>query len=57
MAEIIKRQNQGIVDAWQIYTGTDVTTNHDLARALNIELPPSEYQQNYTASDIKVKVI
>lgn len=56
MATEIKRQNQGILDAW-CNKGKDVTTNRDLARALNIDMPPNEYEQNYVVSDVRVKVI
>ena len=57
MAKIIRSQNADILSAWWKYAGTDVTTNIQLAQALNIEMPPKEYFQDYTISDIRVKVI
>lgn len=57
MAQIIARQNQGILDAWWAYNGKIVTTNRELAKALNIEAPPAEYEQNYVVSDVRVMVI
>ncbi len=57
MAKIIKRQNEGILDSWWKYNGKVVTTNKELARALNIEQPPQEYEQNYVVSDVRVMVI
>jgi hypothetical protein len=57
MATIIKRQNAGILSAWWANKGKDVTSNQELARALNIEMPPKEYDQNYVVSDVRVKVI
>ena len=57
MAKIIKRQNAGILDAWWAHNGKVVTTNKELAKALNIEQPPAEYEQNYVVSDVRVMVI
>jgi hypothetical protein len=57
MAKIIARQNQGILDAWWGYRGKIVTTNKELATALNIEQAPKEYEQNYVVSDVRVMVI
>ena len=57
MAQIIKSQNRDILKAWWKYTGKTVTDNVQLARALNIELPPVEYTQDYVVSDVRVKVI
>ena len=57
MAKIIRSQNADILSAWWKYAGTDVTTNIQLAKALNIALPAKEYFQDYTISDIRVKVI
>lgn len=58
MANIIKSQNKDILQAWQKYTnGKVVMHNRQLAQALNIELPPAEYSQDYATSDIRVKVI
>jgi hypothetical protein len=57
MAGIIKEQNKGILEAWWKYQNPTVETNRQLARALNIQSPPLEYEQNYVVSDIRVKVI
>ena len=58
MAQIIKSQNKDILEAWWKYaTGKVVADNVQLSRALNIELPPAEYSQDYAISDVRVKVI
>ena len=57
MARIIRSQNADILTAWWKYQGRVVTTNHELARALKIETPPAEYEQNYVTSDVRVMVI
>jgi len=57
MAQIIKSQNADILTAWWKYNGKIVTDNIQLARALKIELPPAEYEQDYVISDVRVKVI
>jgi hypothetical protein len=58
MAKIIKGQNKDILEAWWKYaTGKVVADNVQLSRALNIELPPAEYSQDYAISDVRVKVI
>jgi hypothetical protein len=57
MAGIIQNQNKGILAAWTTYKGVDVDTNQHLSKALNIDVPPDGYFQNYPANDIKVKVI
>jgi hypothetical protein len=57
MARIIKSQNKDILTAWWKYQGRVVTTNHELSRALQIENPPAEYEQNYVTSDVRVMVI
>jgi len=57
MARIIRSQNADILTAWWKYAGKTVTDNVQLARALNIELPPVEYAQDYVVSDVRVKVI
>lgn len=57
MANIIKRQNKGILSAWWQYKGSTPTTNKELAAALGIEPPPAEYEQNYVVSDVRVMVI
>ena len=57
MATKIKEQNQGIIKANYKYPGKVPLTNHMLCKMLNIELPPSEYYQDYGVSDIRVTVI
>ena len=57
MAKIIKSQNADILSAWWKYNDKIVTDNIQLAKALKIELPPKEYFQDYTISDIRVMVI
>lgn len=57
MATKIKEQNQGIIKATYKYPNKLPLTNHMLCKMLNIELPPSEYEQNYGASDVRVTVI
>ena len=57
MAEKIKEQNKGIIKATYKYPGRTPLTNQMLCKMLNIELPPSEYYQNYGASDVRVTVI
>lgn len=57
MAVKIQEQNKGILDAWHNYLGKYVVDNQQLARALQIEPPPREYQQDYVLHDIRVKII
>lgn len=57
MAFIISRQNQGLLKAWHRYDGKHPTNNHELAHVLGIALPPEEYFQDYSISDIGIKVI
>lgn len=57
MATIIKQQNSGIVDATMKYPGRRPMDNNMLCDMLNIQPPPTEYQQNYGKSDIKVTVV
>lgn len=57
MSVIIKQQNAGIVSASLKYPGKLPLTNQQLARMLDIEVPPEEYEQNYGASDVRVTVI
>jgi hypothetical protein len=56
MAQIIKRQNAGILSAWWAKEGQYVTDNKQLASALKIEIPEKDYQ-DYVQSDVRVKVI
>ena len=57
MAAIIKQQNEGIQQgAWQ-YPRRQPQTNQELARILNIALPPEDYYQGYAQNNIRVKVI
>jgi hypothetical protein len=57
MAQIIKQQNQGIVNATLTYPGKVPYDNRELCELLNIQPPPAEYQQVYELADVKVVVI
>lgn len=57
MARIIQSQNADIKTAWAKYWGVEPKNNKQLAHALNLSLPPAEYQQDYIRSDVRVKVI
>jgi hypothetical protein len=57
MAQIIQRQNTGLLDAWHSRDGREPGTNRELARLLDIAAPPLNYAQDYATNDIKVKVI
>ena len=57
MSRIIPAQNRAIQAAVWRYKGYVVNTNRDLVKALNIQQPPAEYEQNYGADDIRVTVI
>ena len=57
MSTIISSQNRAIQAAVWRYKGYVVNSNRELAKALNIQPPPAEYEQNYGADDIRVTVI
>lgn len=57
MAQIIKQQNTGIVNASLTYPGQTPYDNLELCKLLNLAPPPAEYQQVYSLADIKVVVI
>jgi hypothetical protein len=57
MSHIIRRQNDGIRSAFDDLRPHEVFTNSRLALMLGIQQPPAEYNQNYTANDITVKVL
>ena len=57
MAGIIKQQNEGIQTAMWNYPRRQPQTNQELARMLDIALPPEEYSQTYVQHNIRVKVI
>ena len=57
MSYIIPAQNRAIQAAVWRYKGYVVNSNQELAKALNIQPPPAEYEQNYGADDIRVTVI
>ena len=57
MSKIIDHQNRDILSAWDRYQGTYPLDNIELCEDLDIELAPKEYQQDYVASDLEVKVI
>ena len=57
MSQIIPAQNRAIQAAIWRYKGYVVNSNRELAKALNIQPPSAEYEQNYGADDIRVTVI
>ena len=57
MSQIIPAQNRAIQAAVWRYKGYVVNSNRELAKALNIQQPPAEYEQNYGVDDIRVTVI
>ena len=57
MSQIIDKQNQDIRSAWAKYDGVIPRDNQTLADVLSLPQPPVEYYQNYSNSDLKVKVI
>jgi len=57
MSQIIPAQNQAIQSVIWRYKNKIVNSNRELAKALNIQPPPGEYEQNYGADDIRVTVI
>ena len=60
MSQMISAQNRAIQAAVWRYKGHIVNTNTELAKALNIQPPPAEYEQNYGVganADIRVTVI
>ena len=57
MSTIISAQNRAIQAAVWRYKGYVVNSNRELAKALNIQQPPAEYEQNYGVDDIRVTVI
>ena len=57
MSQIIPAQNRAIQAAVWRYKGYVVNSNRELAKALNIQPPTAEYEQNYGADDIRVTVI
>ena len=58
MAMHIDQQNKDLKEfAFRNGVGFDVKDNHHLCRLLGIDLPPEQYKQNYSWSDVKVAVI
>ena len=57
MSTIISSQNRAIQAAVWRYKGYVVNSHRELAKALNIQQPPAEYEQNYGVDDIRVTVI
>ena len=57
MAGIIQQQNEGIQKAMWDYPRREAKNNQELARILNIALPPEEYSQAYAQNNIRVRVI
>jgi len=57
MAQRIKQENSGIINARLKYSGSSPIDNLGLAGILGIEPPTPEYSQNYGQSDVRVTVI
>lgn len=57
MAFIITRQNKGLLEAWNKYSGRMPPNNQALAHILGINPPPEEYFQDYNKANIGIKVI
>jgi hypothetical protein len=57
MSAAIARENRGNRQAARDYPAQLVETNRQLARTIGIQVPATEYYQDYIASDITVKVI
>jgi hypothetical protein len=57
MSAAIARENRGNRQAARDYPAHSVETNRQLARTIGIQVPATEYYQDYAASDIKVTVI
>ena len=57
MAQCIFRENEGNRRGVRQWPATEVHTNLQLSRLLNLTDPPAGYYQDYSASDIKVTVI
>lgn len=56
MAVHIAQQNRDMLSWEKECTATLVFNNRDLCRVLGITEPPDQYQQNYSQSDVVVKV-
>lgn len=57
MSVHIDRQNQDITAAWNSYYGVTPADNYALAEACGIQPAGSDYYQNYSESNIGIKVI
>lgn len=57
MAQRIREQNAGIIQATYRYPGHCALTNQSLCRMLGIAIPPEEYDQDYGQSDVRVTLI
>ena len=57
MADIIKKQNHGIVNTTLAYPGRTPYDNRELCELLGLAPPPEEYSQVYELADVKVVVI
>ena len=56
MAQIIKRQNLGLVSWIERNSTIKVNNNLELCRRLGISEPTDEYRQYYSVSDVRVEV-
>lgn len=57
MATVIRDQNRDIMSAIKRYPRLSPSNNHELCAALNISVPPEQYQQDYGKADVNVWVI
>tara|TARA_R110001632_G_scaffold57596_1_gene140708 strand:+ start:54 stop:674 length:621 start_codon:yes stop_codon:yes gene_type:complete len=57
MSKIVNDQNRDILNAWDRHACKEVYNNVQLAKQLNIAIPPDEYNQYYQQKDVKVKVL
>lgn len=57
MAKIIDRENAGIEEALRKYPSLSVGNNVNLAMQVGVQIPPSEYFQDYQRSDVNVRII
>ena len=57
MSKIVNDQNRDILNAWDRHACKEVYNNVQLAKQLNIAIPPEEYSQYYQQKDVKVKVL
>lgn len=57
MSKIIDQQNTGILKAWDHYDGFIATSNREVMDILRLDPAPYNYIQDYSVSDMRVKII